>query len=722
MIKLGAKFFQNSEGPFLPTRNRAMNKTWFRKRLGSGHGEEVTRKWLLYSPSKRSAFCFCCLLFSRSEHQLTLEQESGFNHWKAPERICVHENAKNHWECFTQWKEMERNIAGNRGLIDAELQSQIEKEKQRWREILSRILSCIKYLATQNLALRGHRESIHLDKDDTNVGNFLCLVKLLATHDPVMREHLAYVESHPGSPSYLSPAVQNEFIHLMASTVRKSLLRGICKARYYGLMFNSTPDLAHREQMSQVVRYVEIDYESHTVHVRETFLGFIELSRKDAESLTKDILDKLEKDGMELKYCRSQCYDNAAVMAGYRSGVAQRIREKNNLAVFVNCDNHSLNLVGVHAAQEDVKMVTFFGTIDSIYVFFSRSTQRWQRLKNAMPVSLKSESETRWSSRTEAVKPVNNHLEEILQVLQDMIDDEDESKESRSDAEQLRSHLLTYCFLTLLGFWNNILARIDSVQKRLQDPKMNFHNAAVDLKSLQAHFDGEREVLVREALDVGHRLCEEWDVDFERHPRRKKRMPGEKSRDVGLTAREEMERVMKGTLDRLNRELGERFTRLHDTDAKFGFLLDIEGLCYSADRENLKMNCENFCQMYRTDVDVQLYDEILDVRMLLAARTNMRVATPEQLLEFIVEYGDDSAFPNFRIALQIMLTVAVSVASCERSFSKLKLILSCLRASMGQDRLCDLALLSTEREETDKTNFDGIIDQFASMKARRAQL
>ncbi|XP_053156027.1 zinc finger MYM-type protein 5-like isoform X3 [Hemicordylus capensis] len=121
MIKLGAKFFQNSEGPFLPTRNRAMNKTWFRKRLGSGHGEEVTRKWLLYSPSKRSAFCFCCLLFSRSEHQSTLEQESGFNHWKAPERICVHENAKNHRECFTQWKEMERNIAGNRGLIDAEL-------------------------------------------------------------------------------------------------------------------------------------------------------------------------------------------------------------------------------------------------------------------------------------------------------------------------------------------------------------------------------------------------------------------------------------------------------------------------------------------------------------------------------------------------------------------------------------------------------------------------
>ncbi|XP_053146859.1 uncharacterized protein LOC128342856 isoform X2 [Hemicordylus capensis] len=307
MIKLGAKYFQNSEGPFLPTKNRAMNKTWFRERLGSGRGEEVTRKWLVYSPSKRSAFCFCCLLFSRSEHQSTLEQESGFNHWKAPERIPVHENAKNHREHFAQWKEMERNIAGNRGLIDAELRSQIKKEKQRWCKILKRILNCIKYLATQNLALRGHRESLQLDKDDANVGNFLGLVKLMATYDPVMKEHLNHVESHPGSPSYLSPAVQNEFSHLMASTVRKSLLRGIRKAKYYGLMFDSTPDLAHREKTSQVVRYVQIDYERTTVRVRESFLGFIQLSRKDAESLTEDILKKLEKDGMELQDCRSQC-------------------------------------------------------------------------------------------------------------------------------------------------------------------------------------------------------------------------------------------------------------------------------------------------------------------------------------------------------------------------------------------------------------------------------
>ena len=68
------------------------------------------------------------------------------------------------------------------------------------------------------------------------------------------------------------------------------------------------------------------------------------------------------------------------------------------------------------------------------------------------------------------------------------------------------------------------------------------------------------------------------------------------------------------------------------------------------------------------------------------------------------------------------LALAVSIASCERSFSKLKLILSYLRASMGQCRLCDLAVLSVEREETEKTDFEHILDQFASVKARKVQL
>ena len=72
--------------------------------------------------------------------------------------------------------------------------------------------------------------------------------------------------------------------------------------------------------------------------------------------------------------------------------------------------------------------------------------------------------------------------------------------------------------------------------------------------------------------------------------------------------------------------------------------------------------------------------------------------------------------------LQILSTVAVSIASCESSFSKLKLILNYLRASMGQDRLSDLVLLSVEKETLDKINFYDVIEKFAAVKARKIQL
>ena len=41
---------------------------------------------------------FVSVVFSIPDqtHQSSLEQKSGFSQWKAPERICVKENTKNH--------------------------------------------------------------------------------------------------------------------------------------------------------------------------------------------------------------------------------------------------------------------------------------------------------------------------------------------------------------------------------------------------------------------------------------------------------------------------------------------------------------------------------------------------------------------------------------------------------------------------------------------------
>ena len=85
----------------------------------------------------------------------------------------------------------------------------------------------------------------------------------------------------------------------------------------------------------------------------------------------------------------TQCYDNASVISGHISSLQQRICARIPRAVFVNCDNHSLKLAGVHSAKQDALVVTFFRTVESIYVFFSRSSLRWEQLKKAIPVTVK---------------------------------------------------------------------------------------------------------------------------------------------------------------------------------------------------------------------------------------------------------------------------------------------------------------------------------------------
>ncbi|KAK0131766.1 repressor of the inhibitor of the protein kinase [Merluccius polli] len=77
-------------------------------------------------------------------------------------------------------------------------------------------------------------------------------------------------------------------------------------------------------------------------------------------------------------------------------------------------------------------------------------------------------------------------------------------------------------------------------------------------------------------------------------------------------------------------------------------------------------------------------------------------------------------YPNFWTALRIALTLPVTVAQAERSFTKLKLIKAYLRSTMSQERLTGLAVISINHSIGEQISYDDIIDDFASRKARKA--
>jgi len=89
----------------------------------------------------------------------------------------------------------------------------------------------------------------------------------------------------------------------------------------------------------------------------------------------------------------------------------------------------------------------------------------------------------------------------------------------------------------------------------------------------------------------------------------------------------------------------------------------------------------------------------------------------------IVNYSAiSSGFTDVVTALLLFLTLPVTVATAERSFSKLKLIKNYLRNTMGQERLSGLSLLAIEASRAKTMQTGKLIKRFSDMKARKMKL
>ncbi|XP_021985488.1 zinc finger MYM-type protein 1-like [Helianthus annuus] len=90
--------------------------------------------------------------------------------------------------------------------------------------------------------------------------------------------------------------------------------------------------------------------------------------------------------------------------------------------------------------------------------------------------------------------------------------------------------------------------------------------------------------------------------------------------------------------------------------------------------------------------------------------------------EFDIDAKEFTTYPYAINAYKVLLTIPVTVASAERSFSKLKLLKTYLRSTMSQERLNRLATISIESEILDTMDYKELIESFASKNARRTTL
>lgn len=98
---------------------------------------------------------------------------------------------------------------------------------------------------------------------------------------------------------------------------------------------------------------------------------------------------------------------------------------------------------------------------------------------------------------------------------------------------------------------------------------------------------------------------------------------------------------------------------------------------------------------------------------------DLELTTPKQPLRFIRPIRTAVHFQIFKLTSRFYQKFYISITSCEGSLSKIKLTLPSLSASMSEDRLSALALLSAERVATVKISFNEVTDTFAKVKAKR---
>ena len=265
----------------------------------------------------------------------------------------------------------------------------------------------------------------------------------------------------------------------------RKFLADIKEAKYFAVILDSTPDKAHRDQFSFLIRYCLEG------KVYEKFITFLQVSNHTGKSIAEEVFLFMQKHDIDVELCRRQSYDNTSNMSRIYQGLQTQICKKSCLALFCPCSAHSLNLVGAHAIECCSDAISFFNLIQQLYTFFVASTHQWNLLlSNLLPteknqiIVLKSLSTTRWSRHAESCKSVIVNYEQILNILLQILEDSNEKADSRKEALSLRSKMVTFETAFMLTLWHDILNAMNKVSIYFQKPGLDLFTTVNLLKGL----------------------------------------------------------------------------------------------------------------------------------------------------------------------------------------------------------------------------------------------
>ena len=689
---------------------RSFNPEWFHKNV-----------WLEYSISRDAVFCYACRFFSLGSAN-DVFVKTGYCDWKhctgKTGRIVKHSNSVKHKQAMASWSDFKANQDKQTSVASA-LDRQRKEEVIQNRYYLKTIIELLIFCASQEIGFRGHRESEA--SDSTNRGNFLELLHLVARHDPAIQRRLG---EGPRNAIYIAHNIQDELLHLLGTAVRQIICQGVKDAGYFSILADESRDCGKDEQMSFVVRYVESDGSNN-----EHFMTFIHAKGLNAESLASYIRGLLEQYDFDATALVSQGYDGASVMSGTCTGVQKRVREFAPNAVYIHCYAHVLNLVLVDSVKSVLSASEFFILLEALYVFVSTSKvhvifKEKQLLihPGKQPVELQQLSDTRWVCRYAAVNAICCSYDSLLLTIEEVAKSSDARK--AIEARGLLHQIKTFSFIVSLVIFDRIL----SCTKHLSD---QLQSSTIDL-SVASDLVFATKSMLRDYRTTDYwRKIYKYSTDIaslhsiplqQTEPRRKRRLPSHLAdsvpfesfgfRDEQSTSEELKTTLFFPVLDKFLIELENRFD-----DKNMIIMNGIAACCPASNRFLRYEDLKRFADSYNISTD-GLEVEVSLLRKVVPDRSD--ISSLASFRNYL--YSSRPAYESIFKLTQIALTIAVTSAECERSFSSLKRIKTRLRTTMVEERLADLSILSIEKEIARRLNLDNIVDQFAASNNQRMAL
>ncbi|XP_026430876.1 uncharacterized protein LOC113327991 [Papaver somniferum] len=347
-------------------------------------------------------------------------------------------------------------------------------------------------------------------------------------------------------------------------------------------MLDCTPDISNEEQMSLVIKCV--DMSTSPTKVEEYFLGFVKVDDSTGRGHFNKLEELLQDLDLDIRNGRRQGYDNGANMTGKNKGVQKRLLKKH------------------------VKGLT-----------------------------VKPLSDTRWESHIEAIKAIRFQALEIRDALSELLSLADFDAKTRGTAYSILTREIDN-FELILGMvvWHKLLLAVNSVSIKLQTKDMHLDDVVTKLKDLFFFFKDYRRNGFEEVSEEAKTLATFMNIDsifYEVRARKRKQHFDE-------IETEEVQSPLQGKkafqieyfifiMDQAISSLKRRFKQFQAYKETFGFLFDIEKVRY-LDNNTLRNSCvklEKYLS-YEMELDIngdELYMELKVSQIFLPKETKKAI-------------------------------------------------------------------------------------------------